>query len=88
MEHSITQESKLTPWDVKGDIDYDKLVKEFGVQQLDISALPKNMWLPRLQEADIFFVEGGNTFHLMHWIEKSGLKELLPEMLKTKILLF
>lgn len=43
------------------------------------------MWLPRLEAADVLLFEGGNTFHLMHWIEKSGLKELLPEMLKTRV---
>ena len=76
----------------KGDKDWliDDLIrcKNLGFKSIDIidiSALPKDMWLPRLQEADIIYVEGGNTFHLMHWIEKSGLKELLPEMLKTKI---
>lgn len=56
-----------------------------SIDIVDISALPKDIWLPRFQEANIIYVEGGNTFHLMHWIEKSGLKELLPEMLKTKI---
>jgi tryptophanyl-tRNA synthetase len=30
---------KVTPWEVKGDIDYDKLIKEFGVQPLE--DLPK-----------------------------------------------
>lgn len=25
----------VTPWDVKGNIDYDKLIREFGVQKLD-----------------------------------------------------
>ncbi|MDO8970941.1 MAG: Type 1 glutamine amidotransferase-like domain-containing protein, partial [Saprospiraceae bacterium] len=29
--------------------------------------------------------EGGNTYHLMEWINKSGLKKLLPEFLKTKV---
>lgn len=63
-------------------------LKSLGFKQVDIvdiSALPKNLWLPRLEEADVVYVEGGNTFHLMYWIEKSGLKELLPEMLKTKV---
>ncbi|MDD5464268.1 MAG: Type 1 glutamine amidotransferase-like domain-containing protein [Candidatus Moranbacteria bacterium] len=63
-------------------------LKNLGFKQVDIvdiSALPKDVWLPRLGEADIFYFEGGNTFHLMHWIEKSGLKDLLPEMLKTKV---
>lgn len=63
-------------------------LKNLGFKQVDIvdiSALAKDMWLSRLEEADILYFEGGNTFHLMHWIEKSGLKELLPEMLKTKV---
>jgi dipeptidase E len=56
-----------------------------AIDIVDISAIPRDLWLPRLQEADILLFGGGNTFHLMYWIEKSGLKELLPEMLKTKI---
>ncbi|HBU11050.1 MAG: Peptidase S51 dipeptidase E [Candidatus Moranbacteria bacterium GW2011_GWC2_37_73] len=63
-------------------------LKNLGFKQvdiIDISALPKDVWLPRLEETDIFYFEGGNTFHLMHWIEKSGLKDLLPKMLKTKV---
>ena len=26
---------KITPWEVEGSIDYDKLIKDFGVQKLD-----------------------------------------------------
>ena len=62
--------------------------QELGFKQVDvvdISALPKTKWLPRLEEADVFYVEGGDTYHLMYWVNKSGLKDLLPEMLKTKI---
>ena len=64
------------------------ILKELGFKSIDIvdiSALPKDVWLPRLQKADVFFVEGGNAFHLMSWMDKSGLKELLPEMLKTRV---
>ena len=56
-----------------------------SIDIVDISALPKDVWLPRLQKADIFLFEGGNVSHLMGWVIKSGLKELLPEMLKTKV---
>jgi len=56
-----------------------------SIDIVDISALPKNLWLSRLQEANIFLFGGGNTFHLMHWLEKSSLKEALPEMLKTRV---
>lgn len=44
---------------------------------LDISALSKEICESRLKNADIVMVGGGNTFHLMYWAEKMGLKELL-----------
>lgn len=31
------------------------------------------------------FLEGGNTYHLMEWLNKSGLAKLLPELLKDKV---
>ena len=51
----------------------------------DISAVPENIWRPQLEEADVLFFEGGNTYHLMRWINDSGLIKLLPNMLKTKV---
>lgn len=63
-------------------------IKKQGFKEIDIvdiSALPKEMWLPRIEKADVLFFEGGNTTHLMYWIEKSGLINLLPELLKTKV---
>jgi len=66
--------------------DYTNLKKQnYIVDIVDISALPKETWLPRIKEANVIFVGGGNTFHLMHWLEKSGLKELLPELIKTRV---
>lgn len=51
----------------------------------DISAVPENIWRPQIEEADVIFFEGGNTYHLMDWVNKSGLATLLPEFLKTKV---
>ena len=66
--------------------DYTNLKKQnYIVDIVDISAVEKDVWLPRIQEANVLFLGGGNTFHLMHWVEKSGLKDLLPEFLKTKV---
>lgn len=62
-----------------------KNLKFNSIDIVDISALPKEIWLERLKEVDILFVEGGNTYHLMYWFNKSGLSEILPELLKTKI---
>jgi dipeptidase E len=66
--------------------DYSNLKKQnYFVDIVDISALSKEMWLPRLEKAHVIFVGGGNTFHLMQWFKKSGLKGLLPELIKTRV---
>ena len=51
----------------------------------DISAVDEKIWKPKLERADVLFFEGGNTYHLMDWINKSGLVNILPELLKTKV---
>jgi len=56
-----------------------------SIDIVDISALDKKLWLPRMEEADVLFFEGGNTYHLMEWMNKSGLTEILPELLKTRV---
>ena len=63
-------------------------LKNLGLASLDIvdiSALPKDLWKPRLDVADILVFGPGNTFYLMHWLRTSGLDKLLPEMLKSKV---
>jgi dipeptidase E len=52
---------------------------------VDISALPKERWLPRLEAADVLFFSGGNAFYLVDWLQKSGLAEILPELLQTRV---
>ncbi len=56
-----------------------------SVDIVDISALPKSMWQKRLEAAGILLFGGGNTFHLMYWLKKSGLEKLLPLLLKTRV---
>ena len=56
-----------------------------SVSIADISAVPENVWRPQMEEADVLFFEGGNTYHLMESINKSGLVKILPEFLKTKV---
>jgi dipeptidase E len=52
---------------------------------VDISALDKDIWLPRLRKANVIFVGGGDTIHLMNCINKSGLKDEFPELLKERV---
>lgn len=55
------------------------------VDIVDISALTEDAWRPRLENADVLFFGGGNTFHLMHWLQRSGLDEMLSDLLKTRV---
>ncbi len=52
---------------------------------VDISTLPKELWLPRLESVDVLFFSGGNSYYLMYWIMKSGLQKLLPGLLHNKL---
>lgn len=67
--------------------DYVNLKKQGfkSIDIVDISAVPQSIWYPRLKSAHILFFGGGNTFHLMHWVTKSGLQDLLPKLLKTRV---
>jgi dipeptidase E len=56
-----------------------------SISIVDISAVGRDIWEPQLQDADVLFFEGGNTFHLMEWVNKSGLSDILLELLKTKV---
>jgi dipeptidase E len=81
---SNLEEGDKKDWLIK-DLEKLKELKFSSIDIVDISALPKEIWLERLKAADIFYVEGGNTYHLMYWMNKSGLSEILSELLKTKI---
>lgn len=52
---------------------------------VDISALPKDVWLPKIEAGDVLFFSGGHSSHLMRWLKESGLAKLLPELLKTRV---
>lgn len=57
--------------------------KTFGLLELTaLPSLPKAVWLPQLEGVDAIIVGGGNKFYLSYWMEKSGLFELLPQLLK------
>jgi dipeptidase E len=71
-------------WVIKDLVKLQEL-KFKSVDIVDISALPKNVWLPRLNAVDILYFEGGDTFHLMRTINETGLVSHITESLKEKI---
>lgn len=55
--------------------------KSVGV--LELTALPsidKERWMPLVQEMDVLLVSGGDALYLYHWMQQSGLAELLPSL--------
>ncbi len=63
--------------------------KKQGFAQIDIvdiSAIPRDVWLPKLKSADVLVFGGGWISYLMEWLKKSKLMPaFLPELLKTRI---
>ena len=51
----------------------------------DIAALDKKVIIEKFNQADILFFEGGNSYYLMEWLNKTGLNKLLPDLLKNKV---
>ncbi|HSX24907.1 MAG TPA: Type 1 glutamine amidotransferase-like domain-containing protein [Candidatus Andersenbacteria bacterium] len=61
---------------------------ELGFQEVDIvdiAAVPQHVWLPPLEAADVIMVGGGNAYYLMDQMRKSGLADMLPEILKNRV---
>lgn len=59
---------------------FDGNLELVNLLALDIKTIKE-----RLELNDVIFVVGGNTDYLMSVFNKSGLSELLPELLKTKV---
>jgi dipeptidase E len=55
------------------------------VDIVDISAVPKEHWLPRLEHCDVLFVEGGDTYHLMECIHQCGAFEEIKRLMDGKV---
>lgn len=56
--------------------------KSVGV--LELTALPsidEAYWVPMLRETDVLLVGGGDALYLCHWMQQSGVADLLPSLL-------
>ena len=71
-------------WFINGLIEFKNLNFK-SIDIADISAVEEKIWRQKFEAADVLFFGGGNTYHLMRWIAKSGLAPLMPEFLKTKV---
>ncbi|MEI6690873.1 MAG: Type 1 glutamine amidotransferase-like domain-containing protein [bacterium] len=63
-------------------------LQKMGWNELDIvdfSAIPRDIYLPRLQHADVICFSGGNTYHLIHMIKKIALDIDLHVLLKSRV---
>lgn len=52
---------------------------------IDIAAVGEKYWRPSFKKADVLVFGGGNTKYLREWIKKSGVEDVLPTFLKTKV---
>ncbi|HJQ08878.1 MAG TPA: Type 1 glutamine amidotransferase-like domain-containing protein [Candidatus Saccharimonadales bacterium] len=55
------------------------------IDVVDPSAANVNDWKERLGEADVIFVSGGNTFHLLEQARATGLLDWLKQHIKSKV---
>lgn len=70
---------------IETDMDTIRRLKPLSFTVVDISKVPKKVWLSIFQKSDVIAVGGGDTAFLLKWLEKSGVKEALPELLKTRV---
>lgn len=52
---------------------------------VDIAQLSTDEISQRLGWSDVIFVGGGNTFYLSYWMQKTGLFEILPKLVATRV---
>lgn len=58
--------------------------KSVGVLELTaLPSLPRENWVPLVEETDVLLACGGDSLFLAHWMRESGLAELLPTLPNT-----
>ncbi len=63
-------------------------LRTMGIGKIDIVdplAMPKEMWMPRFERADVIFVEGGSPAWAYESFEQTGFLDVLPDLLKSKV---
>lgn len=58
--------------------------KSLGVLELTaLTTIQRDSWVPALRETDALLVWGGDVLYLRHWMQASGLADLLPSLSET-----
>lgn len=73
----------------KGYVDDDRrLMEQVGFQIADLDLVRKNRIELRalLEEKDIIYVQGGNTFYLLHHVRESGFDEVVKRLIDRGII--
>lgn len=52
---------------------------------VDIAAVSKDIWMPSFNRADALVFGGGDSYYLLDQIRKSGLGEVIEDLVKTKV---
>lgn len=56
-----------------------------SIEITDISAVDEKIWKSSFDRCDVLFFEGGNTYHLMRWLDRTGLSKTLSDLLQDKV---
>ena len=70
-------------------VDRDReLMKEagFNVEDIDIEGKSKNQLMKILEDEDIIYVQGGNTYYLLKQMRKSGFDKIIKKLLTKGII--
>ena len=70
---------------MKMNMDNIRRFKPLSFDVVDISSAPKSEWLPIFQKSDVLAFGGGSAEYLLDQLEISGVKDALPDLLKTRI---
>ncbi len=58
--------------------------KSVGILELTaLTSIPAEKWVPKVREADVLLVSGGDALYLNYWIRQCGLADILPSLSET-----
>lgn len=67
------------------DLIYLKKYNFKSIEITDISAVGRDVWMEGFARADVLYFEWGSSYHLMRWMNQSGVSDILPELLRDKV---